>query len=276
MLKFQITLIAILIGCVAFVSCERAQKVLEPATDDMMAGDDMTMDMTMDMMMDMTMHKSWMHVMLPAPGPQAEATSPAETGEVHGMGTRTVYINEAGIMAMKDMSMTAFPAGTMIVKEIMDDTNMFVQKIATMMKADGHADHNGWIYKKYARADENAEYMQVRGAGLEDAGNGCHGCHVKADHDSVFVVQQFLMTMMEDDMGDGMMEDDMDADDMGDGMMEDDMDADGMDDGMMEDDMDADGMDDGMMEDDMDADDMMEDDMGDDMGDDGAGDGAAQ
>ena len=34
MLKFQISLIAILIGCVAFVSCERAQKIVGPVMPD--------------------------------------------------------------------------------------------------------------------------------------------------------------------------------------------------------------------------------------------------
>ena len=41
MLKVQIALIAILIAAVAFVSCERMQKMLEPAADDMMDTGDM-------------------------------------------------------------------------------------------------------------------------------------------------------------------------------------------------------------------------------------------
>ena len=47
MLKFQISLIAILIGCVAFVSCERAQQIVGPVLPDENAMDpsDMT-DMT--------------------------------------------------------------------------------------------------------------------------------------------------------------------------------------------------------------------------------------
>ena len=36
MLKFQMVLIAILIACFAFVSCERAQQIMTPVTDDMM------------------------------------------------------------------------------------------------------------------------------------------------------------------------------------------------------------------------------------------------
>ena len=40
MLKFQIVLIAMLVCCFAFVSCERAGQVLAPATEDMMPGSD--------------------------------------------------------------------------------------------------------------------------------------------------------------------------------------------------------------------------------------------
>ena len=227
MLRFQIALAVILISCVAFVSCDRAQQVLEPVADDMMdTGDDMTIGIPMDYM-------SWMHVMLPAPVPMADATSPAETGAAHnpahvetGITTaRTAYINDIGVMANQEG--TSYPAGTIIVKAIMDDTNMFVDKVAVMMKSDDpmYAGHNGWVYEKYARSSADAEYMQVRGSNLEDAGNGCHGCHAKASNDSVFV--SLSMDMMDDD---GMMEEGMD-----DGMMEE-----GMDDGMMDDD----GMDD--------------------------------
>ena len=58
MLKFQILLIAVLIACFAFVSCERAQQIMTPVTDDMMDGSDSEMmDGTMmdDGMMDGTM-----------------------------------------------------------------------------------------------------------------------------------------------------------------------------------------------------------------------------
>ena len=187
MLKFQIALIAILIVCVAFVSCNRMPKILKPADDEMVAGDDVPTYM------------SWAHVMLPAPGP-------AETGAVHGLGTRIVYINDIGAMANKEG--TAYPVGTMIVKVIMDDANIFVAKRAEMMKTDDpmYANHNGWIYKKYARSDENAEYMQVKGSNLEDAANGCHGCHTQADNDSVFVSLSMDNTMtdgMVDDVGAG-------------------------------------------------------------------------
>ena len=202
MLKIQIALITILIASVAFVSCDRAQKMLEPVADDMtdmmpaddtMATDDMMTDMMK--MMDSSMYMSWAHVALPAPAPMAEATSPIETGAAHnpahvatGITTpRTVYINEIGAMANK--AGTAYPAGTIIVKEIMDDTETFVDKVAMMMKSDDpmYAGHNGWAYKKYLRPSADGEYMQVKGSNLEDAAVGCHGCHAKADNDSVFV-----------------------------------------------------------------------------------------
>lgn len=191
MLRFQITLAAILaVCCVAFVSCERGQEMLEMVD----TPDEMPMDMMP--MMDSTMYMSWMHVALPAPTVSvADATSPADTGAAHNPGSdvftpRTVYINDIGVMANKEGTM--YPAGTMIVKEIMDETNMFVDKVAMMMKSDDpmYAGHNGWIYAKYARASEDSEYMQVRGSNLEDAGNGCHGCHAKAANDSVFVPLQ--------------------------------------------------------------------------------------
>ncbi len=193
MLRFQITLVAILLACCTiFVSCGRDHGMLETVVDDMTdpSGD---MPMSMMPMMDSTMYMSWMHIALPAPTVSvADATSPAETGAAHNPGSdvftpRTVYINDIGVMANKEETM--YPAGTMIVKEIMDETNMFVDKVAMMMKSDDpmYASHNGWMYAKYARASEDAEYMQVRGSNLEDAGNGCHGCHAQADNDSVFV-----------------------------------------------------------------------------------------
>jgi hypothetical protein len=214
MLKIQIVLIAILIACVAFVSCDRTQNALKPAdimaADDMMVTDDM-MDMMMDMMTDMTAHKSWAHVMLPVP--PAEVTNPAESGAAHGMGTRTVYINDIGVMANKEG--TDYPAGTTIVKEIMDDANTFVAKVAMMMKTDDpmYADHGGWMYVKYARPSADGEYGMVGGGSVEGS-MGCAGCHAKADNDGVFV-----SLSMEGMMDDGMA-DDINADLNGDGIVD--------------------------------------------------------
>ena len=167
MLKFQITLVAILIGCMAFVACERAQEVLKPVTID---PEPEKMDM----------HKSWMSVDLPAPEMTVEeaaaAMNPAGTGQAHGTGIRTVYFNEAAAMA--NMAGTAYPAGAMIVKEVMNADNTAVVHVATMTKTDDpmYAAHNGWIY-----GTPDALTVEMSG--------GCHGCHAKAGegNDSVFV-----------------------------------------------------------------------------------------
>ena len=187
MLKFQIALIAILIGCVAFISCDRVPKMLEPVADDMDAGDDTTTDTTMDMMkmmMDMEMHKSWDSVTLP---------TPIDTGVAHGTGARTVYFNEVGAMA--NMAETAYPAGTMIVKEIMDDTNTFVEKVAKMVKTDSadpmsamYKDHDYWMYVQ-VKLDAMSNVIEGETKGDVPGGSsaGCHGCHSTAANDKVFV-----------------------------------------------------------------------------------------
>ena len=189
MLKYQMALIALLIGCVGFIACDMMQEILAPP----MAEEDTTEtgDM-MPMIVELPDYASWLSVTYPGP---------VGTGGVHGEGARNVYINEIGAMASQDDSVTTFPTGTTIVKEIMDDANTFVQKIATMMKTDDpmFADHNGWTYKKYARADENAEYMQVKGDGLPDAAEGCHACHAAAPVDSVFVDFSMDDTTTDDD-----------------------------------------------------------------------------
>ena len=207
MLKVQIALIAILIACVAIISCDRGQKMLQPVADDIMAADDM-MKMMTDMM-DSTMYMSWASVELPAPtmtvAEAAAALNAAGTGAAHGEGTRTTYINDTGAMA--NMEGTAYPARTMIVKTIMDDANTFVAKKAVMTKTDDpmYADHNGWMYVKYARASEADEYMMVGGGSLEKS-MGCHGCHAKAENDSVFVSLSMddMMDMMDNMDDDGM------------------------------------------------------------------------
>lgn len=247
MFKLQVALIAILITCIAFVSCDRTQDALKPAIDDMMAADDMMTgddmmvgdDMMMDMMkmLDSTMYMSWAHVMLPAPGALDAATSPAETGAAHNpppidggaLTARTVYINDIGAMANK-AGAAEYPAGTIIVKEIMDKTETFVDKVAVMMKSDDmmYVGHNGWVYTKYLRSSADADYMQIRGSNLEDAGNGCHGCHIGATNDSVFVSLSMDDMMMDDgmeDMGDGTDDGAGDANDAGNGNEADDANA---------------------------------------------------
>ena len=170
MLKYQMALITLLIGCLTFISCDIIQEILTPPmpTDDLIGG----------LPAYISMYTSW-HTHVTYPGPM-------DTGGVHGEGARTVYINDVGAMELEDEDMTVYPAGTIIVKEIMDDANTFIQKVATMMKTDDSR-HNGWTYEKYARPDENSDYMQVKGDGLPDAAEGCHACHAAAPIDSVFV-----------------------------------------------------------------------------------------
>ena len=217
MQKFQLGLIAMLICCVAFISCERTQKMLAPAEP---SADTMPADMTdmMDMMAD---YMSWAKVELPAP--PAEFTDAKDSGSAHGAGKRTVYINEAGAAAQA-AAVETYPAGTMIVKEIMDDTNTFVHRVATMTKTDDemYAAHNGWMYTQSQRESADAELMLQAGDGTEGGSMGCHGCHAKASTDSVFVKipAEMMMEMTEGD--DGTTDADSDADgdtgDMTDGM----------------------------------------------------------
>ena len=134
MLRFQIALAIILVGCVALLSCGREQAMLpDTVVDDMMGSDDTSMDTMTEMMTEMmeeAAHKSWDHVMLDAPMMTVEeaaaAMNPGGTGAAHGMGSRTVYINEVGTMANR--AGTAYPAGTAIVKEVMDPTETFVMQ----------------------------------------------------------------------------------------------------------------------------------------------------
>ncbi len=197
MLKYQMALIILLIGCVTLISCEQLQELLTPP----MPEEDMPDDGMMPMMVELLNYASWLSVTYPGP---------TGTGGVHGEGARTVYINDVGAMGLQDADMTAYPAGTTIVKEIMDDANTFVQKVATMMKTDDSR-HNGWTYKKYARPDENTDYMQVGGDGLPDAAEGCHACHAAAPVDSVFVDFSMDDTTTDDGtmIDDAMMTDDM-------------------------------------------------------------------
>ena len=262
MQKFQLGLIAMLICCVAFVSCERTQKMMAPAepTEEAMPADMADM---MDMMAD---YMSWAKVELPAP--PAEFEDPKDSGSAHGAGTRTVYINEAGAAAQA-AAMETYPVGTMIVKEIMDDTNTFVHRVATMTKTDDemYAAHAGWMYTQSQRASADAELMPQAGDGTEAGSMGCHDCHAKATTDSVFVKlpAEMMMEMTEGDDGDtdadsdadadtDAMTDDMDAGDTGDMTdgMETDMTGDA--DGDMDGDADMTGDADGDMDGDMDGD----------------------
>ena len=93
----------------------------------------------------------------------AAAMNPAGTGQAHGTGSRTVYFNEVGAMANR-AGITApaeYPVGTMIVKEVVDESETFVMHVATMTKTDDpmYADHNGWMYGVTQRASATDALM---------------------------------------------------------------------------------------------------------------------
>ena len=253
MSKIWIALIAILIASVAFVSCERAQKMLDPVADDaMIPADDTTTPadgMTMDLMktIDPSVYTSWAHVALPAPtmtvAEAAAAGNAAGTGAAHNPGSdvftsRIAYINDIGAMANK-AGTTPYPDGTIIVKAIMNETETAVDKVAVMVKSPDpmYAGHNGWMYAKYFIVDGMPELKagsQVPG----HEGNGCHGCHAKADNDSVFISLSMDDMMTDDDMThdmdgdmDGMKDEGMDTDQPGEAATSEPSDGHGADDG---------------------------------------------
>ncbi|RKU31223.1 hypothetical protein C6499_04830 [Candidatus Poribacteria bacterium] len=203
MLKFQIALILILFACVTFISCERVANILEPTAH---VGDGMTSEDTMDVMVDPAMaealatYKSWRYGQ-PLPTPPATFTEPKDSGSAHGLGGRTVYINATDhrfyftVLNLIDAGApVVFPSGHTLVKEIMDDTNTFVWRVAIMRKTDDpmYADHNGWMYVQYQRDSETDEFVAAAGDGTERGSMGCHGCHAKAKYDSVFVTELLL------------------------------------------------------------------------------------
>ena len=241
MLKIQMALIALLVGCLAFTSCDLVQELVTPEMPEEMMPEEM---MPEEMM---AAYTSWLSGTLPGPVGSGAAG--------HGAGARIIYINDIGAMALQG-GMTTFPAGTMVVKEIMSvpdaSGETSVEKVERMEKSDDpmHADTSGWLYN---------------GMGSQA---GCHGCHAKAGTDdvpgmdAVFTTDALMASLADmDDMADDM--DDM-ADDMDD--MDDDMaDMADMDDDMADMDDDMADMDDDMadmadMDDDMaDVDDDMAD-----------------
>ena len=168
MLKFQIALIAVLIGCIGFVACERTQDLLEPVM----------MDPEITEMAGMDAHKSWEHKMIEGPWLDFK-------GDVaHDLGSRTIYFNEAAAMANK--AGTAYPVGAMIIKESMDATNTFVSQVSTMMKIDA-ADNDGWVYGLSGMPVSAAGDLTMPNQLTAEMGAGCHGCHANATNDFVFV-----------------------------------------------------------------------------------------
>ena len=230
MLKFQIALIAVLIGCIGFVACERTQDLLEPVM----------MDPEITEMAGMDAHKSWEHKMIE--GPWLDFKGDA----AHDLGSRTIYSNEAAAMANK--AGTAYPVGAMIIKESMDATNTFVSQVSTMMKTDA-ADNDGWVYGVSGMPVSAAGDLTMPNQLTAEMAGACHVCHANATNDFVFVP----LSMTGDGMtGDGMTGDGTTDDGTtDDGMADDGMADDGMtDDGTTDDGMTGDGMtDDGTTDD---------------------------
>ena len=219
MLKIQMALIALLIGCLALTSCDLIQGLVTPEMppEEMMPEEMMPEEMPPEEMMPeemMAAYTSWLSATLPGPLGSGAAAHPGSA--------RIIYINDIGAMALQG-GMTTFPAGTMVVKEIMSvpdaSGETSVEKVERMEKSDDpmHADTSGWLYN---------------GMGSQA---GCHGCHAKAGTDdvpgmdAVFTTGALMASMagmgdmadMDDDMGDmADMDDDMgdmgDMDDMAD------------------------------------------------------------
>ena len=193
MLKFRMGLIALLIGCVAFISCGELLELLTPpmpgedpiddsvvvTNDDddddsvMVANDDDDDDGTIvandDDDDDGTMvandddddaaYTSWLSATLP---------TAIGSGAAHGQNARTIYINDVGVMALQ-AGETTFPVGTIVYKDIMDATNTSVALVERMEKTDDpmYATEDGWLYNE----------------GNSQA--GCHGCHATAGVDPI-------------------------------------------------------------------------------------------
>ena len=195
MLKFQIVLIAMLIVCVVFTSCERVQKVIKPTLPD-------EQDMMSDPIMDeiLPVYKSWRYAQ-PLPAPPEVFTEAKDSGSAHGAAERTVYLDGIdhqffyGVPALIDAGKpVVYPVGLTIVKEIMDDTNTFVWRIAVMQKTNDtmYSNHNNWIYAQYRRDSEAEEFVAEAGDFTEKGSSGCQGCHAQAAHDNVFVTELLL------------------------------------------------------------------------------------
>ena len=120
--------------------------------------------------MDLAMYRTWTSV---------EIGAPSAHGVAHGQGDRTTYINQPGVETLQDMSVETFPNGTTLVKDIMDDTNSFLWRVAVMWKTDDmmYDGHAGWKYVQYQRASEADDFVAAAGDGTEKGSNGCHGCH---------------------------------------------------------------------------------------------------
>ena len=186
MLKIQMALIALLVGCLAFTSCDLVQELVTPEMPEEMMPEEMMPEEMMPEEM-MATYTSWLSGTLPGPVGSGAAA--------HGAGARIIYINDIGAMALQG-GMTTFPAGTMVVKEIMSvpdaSGETSVEKVERMEKSDDpmHADTSGWLYN---------------GMGSQAS---CHGCHAKAGTDdvpgmdAVFTTDALMASLASMDMAD--------------------------------------------------------------------------
>ena len=184
MLKIQMALIALLIGCLTFTSCDLIQGLVTPETPEEVTPEEVTPEEMM------AAYTSWLSATLPGPLGSGAAAHPGSA--------RIIYINDIGAMALQD-GMTTFPDGTIVVKEIMSvpdaSGETSVKKVEKMEKsADAmYATEDGWLY--------NTGGSQA----------GCHSCHAKAGTDdvpgmdAVFTTDALLLSLASmADMDDGM------------------------------------------------------------------------
>ena len=157
-------LIFILLGCVAFIACDEAQQIIKPVMSPETP----------------TQETQGIRIQLPE---LTEKGNPA-----HGLGNRSVYINAIGVIALKDDTLNTFPIGTLIIKEVNNNTNTFVQHVAIMKKTDDPAylSHNGWRYTQHTRMRETEKFLAVGGDVPGSTSESCHACHTQAPKDSVF------------------------------------------------------------------------------------------
>ena len=194
MLKFLNIFTIIFVLCISLGSCERVQQTVKPASVDTQTMPDPRIDAVL------ATYKSWRYAQ-PLPIPPVTFTEAKDSGSAHGLGQRTVYLDGIDhqffftVPAAVDEGIPIFfPTGLTVVKEIMDDTNTFVWRIAVMMKTDDtlYANHDGWIYVEYQRDSETDQFVPEAGDGTEKGSEGCYSCHAKAAHDSIFVTELLL------------------------------------------------------------------------------------
>ena len=166
-------LVLILLGCFALIACDEAQQIMKPV----------------------------LPPELSTPGIRIEIASTEHGNPGHGLGTRSVYINGIGVEALRDNTRKTFPIGTLITKEVNNNTNTFVQHVAIMKKTDEpqYAAHNGWRYTYHTREAETAKFVAVAGDVPGSTSESCHTCHTQAPKDSVFTQLTTPDTVVEED-----------------------------------------------------------------------------